>query len=389
MAKYQDILPGGVAPAPANADAGIRVTDDATNATPWRRDASRLHDELRAWARAERAADVTNVRLPGNGMSSDTVLFCLDGEPLVARLAPAPDSAYATFPTYDLDFQRRVIELVRSRTGVPAPEVVHFEESADWLGVPFMVVRAVDGVVPSDNPPYLLDPNGWFRQGTAEQWARFEQSTIRVLVELHRVADDGDTTRFLHAEAAGETALAQLLASHHDYYEWARDGRRVPVLERAHDVLSKTLPPTTGRSLLWGDARPGNIIYRDFEPVAVLDWEMAGVGPPECDVAWTTFFQRFWAHFGDQFGLAVPAMFEREATAADYARLGGAELDDLAWYEALAGYRFGIILMRMSFRNMAYSGAPFPDDADDLILFAPLLERLITDVATSGGIAVP
>jgi hypothetical protein len=29
-----------------------------------------------------------------------------------------------------------------------------------------MVVRAVEGVVPGDNPPYLMDPNGWFLQGS-------------------------------------------------------------------------------------------------------------------------------------------------------------------------------------------------------------------------------
>jgi len=28
----------------------------------------------------------------------------------------------------------------------------------------------------------------------------------------------------------------------------------------------------------------------------VLDWETAGVGPPEVDLAWSTFFQRFFAH---------------------------------------------------------------------------------------------
>lgn len=41
--------------------------------------------------------------------------------------------------------------------------------------------------------------------------------------------------------------------------------------------------------LAWGDARIGNVLYRDFRPVAVLDWEMAAVGPRELDVAWMIF----------------------------------------------------------------------------------------------------
>jgi aminoglycoside phosphotransferase (APT) family kinase protein len=349
-------------------------------ATPWRRDADRLHRGLSAWARTRGSGDVHDIRMPDSGMANDTVLFRLGDEALVVRLAPAPDSRFATFPTFDLDAQRRVIELVRRRTSVPVPEVVDLEVSPEWLGVPFLVVRAIDGNVPNDNPPYLLDPNGWFLQGTAADWQRLETSTIAIFTELHTIADDDDTA-FLRVGAAGATALARLLASHHAYYEWARDGYRIPMLERAYDVLSRTVPANNRRVLLWGDGRPGNIIYRDFEPVAALDWEMAGVGPPECDVAWTTFFQRFWAYFGEQLGIEVPAMFDRVTAAAKYTELGGVALDDLAWYEALAGYRFGIILVRMRFRGIAYGVQSVPDDPDELMLFAPLLERLVADIA--------
>jgi len=264
---------------------------------------------------------------------------------------------------------------------VPVPEVVHLEPSEAWLGVPFMVVRAVEGQVPCDNPPYLLDPSGWFLQGTPNDWKRLETSTIAVFAQLHGIADDGEDTAFLRVDAPGDTALARLLASHREYYEWARAGHTVPILERAFAVLSATMPANDRRVLLWGDGRPGNIIYRDFEPVAVLDWEMAGVGPPEVDVAWTTFFQRFFAHMAQQWSLpAVPAMFDRAETAATYARLGGETLDDLAWYEALAGLRFGIILARMSLRSTAYARQELPADPDDLVMFAPLLDELLRDL---------
>jgi aminoglycoside phosphotransferase (APT) family kinase protein len=74
-------------------------------------------------------------------------------------------------------------------------------------------------------------------------------------------------------------------------------------------------------------------------------------------------------------------MFDRAETAALYARLGGATLDDLAWYEALAGYRFGIILARMSLRSLAYAQQELPADPNDLIMFAPLLEQLLQDLS--------
>jgi aminoglycoside phosphotransferase (APT) family kinase protein len=358
------------------------MTETQQVGTPWRRDPGEVEAGLTAWARSVRGphATVTDVRAPSSGMANDTVLFRLDGEPLVARLAPSAGSRYPTFPSFDLGFQQRVIELVRARTSVPVPEVVHLETSATHLGTEFMVVRAIDGEVASDNPPYLLDANGWFLRGSPDDWKRLEAATIDLFVRLHEVAD-GDDTAFLRVDAPGATPLARLLESHREYYEWARDGHTIPILEQAFATLTETLPANDRSVLLWGDGRPGNIIYRGFEPVAALDWEMAGVGPPEVDLAWTTFFQRFFAGMAEQYGLPpVPPMFDRAESVATYERLSGDTLDDLAWYEALAGFRFGIILARMSLRSIAYGQQPMPDEADALVMFAPLLARLLEDL---------
>jgi aminoglycoside phosphotransferase (APT) family kinase protein len=360
-------------------------TRDGTSGstTPWRRDQDEIEAALRRWARDRwgDGAAVTDVRVPASGMANDTVLFRLGDDALVARFAPHPEAPYPTFPRYDLRLQQRAIELVRDRTAVPVPEVVHLEEREEYVGVPFLVVRAVQGDVPGDNPPYLLDPGGWFLQGSPEDRARLEASTIEVLVALHRVTDDGEGTAFLRHDQPGDTALARQLAHQRDYHEWARDGRRVPVLEEAFDRLAATVPDNPAAVLNWGDSRPGNIIYRDFEPVAVLDWEMAGIGPPEVDVAWATFFQRFFASMAEQWGLPpVPPMFEAADTAASYERLGGRPLDRLAWYEAFAGLRFGAILTRMSLRSIAFGIQEEPDDPDDLVMFAPLLRRLLEEI---------
>ena len=244
-----------------------------------------------------------------------------------------------------------------------------------------MVTRAVEGLVASDNPPYLLDPSGWFMQGTPADWKRFEASTIQVMVQVHRIDGNDEATSFLRPGHPGETALEQLLGFLRYYYEWGREGHTVPILERAIEVLAATTPSNDRSVLNWGDARPGNIIYRNFEPAAVLDWEMAGVGPPEVDLAWTTFFQRFFSSVAEQHGLPpVPAMFQRDEAKASYERLSGDTLDDLAWYEALSGLRFGIILVRMSLRSIEYGMQKPVDDPNDMVMFAPLLERLLEDL---------
>jgi aminoglycoside phosphotransferase (APT) family kinase protein len=354
------------------------------SSTPWRRSSTHVEEGLAAWARAFRKDErvsVTDVRMPDSGMANDTVMFRLDEEPLVARLAPSPDSAYPTFPTFDLGMQRRVIELVRDRTSVPVPEVVHLEESDSWLGAPFMVTRSIEGVVASDNPPYLLDPGGWFLQGTPADWKRFEESTLQVMVQVHTIEANDEATAFLRSGYPGQTALEQLVGFLRYYYEWGREGHTVPILERAIEGLAATVPANDRSVVNWGDARPGNIIYRNFEPAGVLDWEMAGVGPPEVDLAWTTFFQRFFSSVAEQHGLApVPATFQRDEARASYERLSGVALDDLAWYEALSGLRFGIILVRMSLRSVAYGMQKPFDDPDDMVMFAPLLERLLDEI---------
>lgn len=354
-----------------------------SSTTPWRRTPEEVEAALRRWARDQRGPDarVEDVRTPASGMANDTVLFRLDGEALVARLAPHPDAPYATFPAFDLELQRRVIELVAERSDVPVPEVVHLEESEAYVGVPFLVVRAIEGEVAGDNPPYLIDPSGWVLQGTPEQWATFERESIGVLVRLHRIVDDGEATAFLRPDHAGPTPLARQLAYQRSYYEWARDGRSVPVLERALDVLEATLPANDRAVLNWGDSRPGNILYRDFVPAAVLDWEMATVGPPEVDLAWMTFFQRFWAGMAEQYGLdPVVAMFDPDDAVTTYEELSGGALDRLAWYEAFAGLRFGIILLRMSLRSIAFGVQDEPTDPDDLMMFPTLLDRLLEEI---------
>ena len=64
------------------------------------------------------------------------------------------------------------------------------------------------------------------------------------------------------------------------FWEVARQPIRFPEavahLESTGECRYLDAGPT---GTLWGDARVGNVLYRDFEPVAVLDWEMVTLGP--------------------------------------------------------------------------------------------------------------
>ena len=61
------------------------------------------------------------------------------------------------------------------------------------------------------------------------------------------------------------------------------------------------------------------MMFRDFEPVAVLDWEMAAVGPREIDIAWMIYLHRFLDDIAVQVGLpGMPHFMRLDDVTATY-----------------------------------------------------------------------
>ena len=78
--------------------------------------------------------------------------------------------------------------------------------------------------------------------------------------------------------------------------------------------------------MLWGDVRLGNVIFDDgFAPVAVLDWEMASIGPAEHDLAWYTALEGMTEHF---FGQRVTGFLTRDEIVARHEQALGRPLVD-------------------------------------------------------------
>jgi len=350
--------------------------------TPWRREPDEVGTALRRWAAATIGPEVElcDVRAPGNGYSSETVLFEVHHpsgtvDELVARLAPMPD-VFPVFPEYDLALQRRCMELVREHTEVPAPVVAYPEQDANWLGTPFIVMRRVDGVAPLDVPPYVF--GGWVHDATPDERARMEHNAVLTLVRLHEITPDRQDLSFLVPRQGGASALERQLAHERWYYDWAREGDAYPLIEQALDWLDKRIPEDLPAVLNWGDSRIGNMLWRDFEPVAVLDWEMATVGPREVDLAWMIFLHKFFQDMAERFGMpGLPDFMTRDALAAQYESLSGHTVRDLEWFEVFAALRFAIVSVRTTARSVAYGVQERSPDPDDVIMFRHLLEQMM------------
>jgi len=358
------------------------------------RDIGALTRGLQDWLAGRSAGPgrptVTGARTPeANGLSSTSVLFevCWSGEgpgggegggrksSYVARTAPEA-SAVPVFQGYDLPTQFEVISAVAARCDVPLPRLRWNEPDGAVLGAPFFVMDQVEGRVPLDNPPYVF--TGWLLEAAPEERARLQRASVAILAKLHAIAEPA--AAFPALRPAGD-ALRCHVDGQRDYYRWALagDGFRIPIIERSLAWLEEHWPRDRGPDVLsWGDARIGNIIYQGFEPAAVLDWEMAALGPRELDVGWFVFLHRFFQDIAEFFGVeGLPDFLRRSDVERCYQELSGWTLRDMDFYLTYAALRHAIIMARIKRRMIHFGEDEVPDDPDDYVMHRASLEKLL------------
>ncbi|GJO52196.1 putative aminoglycoside phosphotransferase [Mycobacterium marinum] len=324
------------------------------------------------------------------GMSSETIILTArwheDDRPvqqkLVARVAPAAGDV-PVFPSYRLDHQFEVIKLVGELSDVPVPRVRWMEPTGEVLGTPFFLMDYVEGLVPPDVMPYTFG-NNWFADAPAERQRELQDATVGLLAMLHSIPNPQDTFGFLSDGPSGDTALRRHFDWVRSWYDFAVPGiGNSALIERTFQWLQEHWPSEVAARepvLLWGDARVGNVLYRDFRPVAVLDWEMVTLGPRELDVAWMIF-----AHmvFEELAGLAtlpgLPTVMREDDVRRTYQRLTGTQLGDLHWFYVYSGVMWACVFMRTGARRVHFGEVEKPDDVESLFYHAGLMKRLIGD----------
>lgn len=328
-----------------------------------------------------------------NGMSSETIILTArweDGgelveQKLVARVAPTEEDV-PVFPSYRLDHQFEVMRLVAEQTDVPVPRVRWIEPTGEVLGTPFFLMDHLSGVVPPDVMPYTFGDN-WFFDAPVDRQRELQDATVEVLAKLHTIPDAEKTFGFLsEIDPPGDTALRRHFNWLKDWYEFAvPDIGRSPLVERSLAWLEENFPTAVAASepvLAWGDSRIGNVLYEDFRPVAVLDWEMATVGPRELDVAWIIFAHMVFQELAGLAGMpGLPDVMREEDVRATYRQLTGVELGDLRWFYVYSGVIWCCVFMRTGARRVRFGEVDKPDDVESMFYHASLLKRLIEDPA--------
>jgi aminoglycoside phosphotransferase (APT) family kinase protein len=230
--------------------------------------------------------------------------------------------------------------------------------------------------------PYTFGDN-WFFDADPADRRRLQDATVRAIAGIHSIDDPTRRFGFLDDDGApGATALARHVARTRAWYEWAAtEIGESQVVPRALTWCEQNLPETDDVVLSWGDSRIGNCLYRDFEPVAVLDWEMAGLAPRELDLGWIVFAHQVFQSIAGAFELpGLPDVLRAEDVRATYAEITGTEPGDLRWYEVYSGVLWGIVFMRTGARQVHFGEIEPPETPDALMHHSPLLTSLLDEV---------
>ncbi len=257
------------------------------------------------------------------GRANETVLVDLGASRpgLVVRLPPLEP----TFPDYDLSPQA-VVQNAAADSGVPAPAPAVVVSDTSYVGSPFLVMPRVPGDIPGPAP--LFDP--YVRDAGPALQRVMHDGLIDMLAAVHGVPWRGTP---LEQHLPG-TGLAAALDRWAGYVAWSSEGQPLPALVEALEWCARHRPPEGPTVVLWGDVRLGNLVFDPRRRVrAVLDWDLAALGPPEMDLGW---------HLGLEFmmealfGARAPGFPATLDVVERYEHRSGHEVHDLAWHEVFA-----------------------------------------------------
>lgn len=220
---------------------------------------------------------------------------------------------------------------------VKAPSVVAMGDAESPIGRDFVITKAIDGETIARK--VLRDPD------LAQARDVGVRDCAHALAAIHRT--DLDAVAGFLPEVEDSLDVQQHL--------WSDLQRHEPVLCYAFRWLAENRPPETGRTLVHGDFRLGNLIFDAQGLAAVLDWELAHVGDPALDLGW--FCATPW-RFGSP--ASAGGLGSRQELLDAYAAAGGQPIDlgRLLWWEVVANLRWGVICAQMGFAApFAGSGA--------------------------------
>lgn len=273
------------------------------------------------------------------GQSSTLFRFTSTGDAEACIIRAEPRGRQIFFRP-DIIREFRIAEGL-AEAGVPTAPLYAVESDEAVLGAPFMVMGEVAGRAPLGRPSMHM--SGLLTELDGAERARLSGNAIDVLAQIHNV-NWHSTHPFLANEAGG---LDHHLDHLTRWYHWTVQGRTFPVTDAALAHLQTARADLTDMPdvLLWGDARPGNILFApDRSVAAVLDLEAALIGPRGLDLGYWIMMDRFHSD-----AIAVPRLpgWPGDAqTIARYSAASGIAVPDIDYFILMGAFFMATTIIR-------------------------------------------
>ncbi len=325
-------------------------------------------------------AEVGDFDRPSGGYSAETLIvpvtFTRDGSTsdehiVLRRETPEPPVYPVQVPVEnEIDIQWRVMSALTEHANVPIAPLLGYEKDPAVLGSPFFAMDFIGGEIPREDPPYVVE--GFYVGANAEQRTRMITTGVDTMAGVHAVDVQQAGLEWLSTDDVNDGH--RQLRIWREHAEQELDGRPHPLMMDAFDRVADELPSGGTPVLTWGDARLGNVIWQDFSPACLTDFEAAAIAPAEMDVGWWLMFEQ-WSHLSA--GLdPYPGSLSAEAQLDRYAATSGRDLGDIAPWVLFAAARYAAIVVRVMNRMVEREILPV-DQTIYLDPIAPVLRPLL------------
>jgi aminoglycoside phosphotransferase (APT) family kinase protein len=216
-------------------------------------------------------------------------------------------------------------------TSVPHCSVRWSGANTQWFGCPYFIVPKLQGDV------LRLGAGEWGAALPASVLNDLGRQAMSALAEIHRI-DWRRKTPYLGDPIPFEDDVVRW----DRFYERAADPERLALVPQVRRGLLERLPTDAPVGVFHGDFQTANLFCSTTGTLlAVIDWELTGVGATLNDLGWiATFSDPAAWHKGTD---SRPSFLDPDTLIAMYAEAWGKPLPDINWFRALAAYKFAII----------------------------------------------
>jgi aminoglycoside phosphotransferase (APT) family kinase protein len=236
-------------------------------------------------------------------------------------------------PESSLLESNRAVEFAMYRSfwrvpGVPVPEPLLTEDDPERLGHTFFVMARVDGRSETSIPDEVRGAIGAQKMAILAAISTADWQALGLGGVLEAPAPSDCWSR--------ELAMWEKVLDDNDLGP-------MPITRAAIRYLRRNPPPPPERiAVVHADYRTGNFLYEGDRITAVLDWEMAHLGDPHEDLAWT--FTRNWRWNSSRPDL-IGGVLTRDEAIAIWEKASGlaANHDALRWWELFSNVKANAI----------------------------------------------